>query len=343
MEIGIIGEAQSGKSTLFQIMTGVNSRALHGEQYVNGVAKVPDERLYKLSAIFKPKKTIPAAVTYIDVNVSGEKAWNTIRQNLSTVDGLLHIVNCFVTPALDDAVKRYTALQQELILSDLIVVENRLERLAKTHGKGEKPEDAIHRLVLPKAKEMLESGKPLRDLKLSVEEQNSIKGFTFWTARPELVVLNVAEGERDISEEFAKKLSLSEPVVSICCKLEEEITELAKEEQAEFMSSLGIKVPAFERIIKTSFNMAHKMVFFTVGDDEVRAWDVPINSPAPRAASAIHKYFERGFIKAEVVSYKDFMEHGATIAQVKGAGKYRLEGKEYIVQDGDIINFRFNV
>lgn len=343
MEIGIIGLSQSGKSTIFQIMTGINSREIFGEQFVKGVAKIPDARFEKLVDVFKPKKISPATVPFVDVNLSGKEAWDKARNGLSTADGFVHIIDAFAGDDPAHLVKSYRQLADDLILADLIVVEGRLERLQKTLKQSPKPEDAIHAKILPLAKECLENGKPLRELKLSAEEFNSLKGFTFWTIRPELIVLNIAEGGKYVSEEFKKTIGMDIPVISICCQIELEIAALPPTDRSEFLSSLGIKIPAFEKIIQTAFALIGRMFYFTVGEDEVKAWVIPTNSTAPKAASAIHKDFERGFIKAEVVSYDDFVNSGNSVEAAKSKGKFRLEGKEYIVKDGDIINFRFNV
>lgn len=343
MEIGILGLGQSGKSTLFQIMTGVNSRDSYGEQFVRGIAKVPDVRFDKLVEIFHPAKISPAAIPFVDVNVTGENVWNTIRQNLASVDGLLHVVNAFTDSDIGELVNRFRKLADELILSDLIVTETRLERLAKLPQKSLRAEEMCQSRILPKAKECLEAGKPLRELAIPNDELTAIKNFAFWTLKPELVVLNVSEGVSINLDEFASKSNVNAPVISICCQIEAEIATLPAVDQKEFLESAGIETPAFEKIIRTAFSLLGRICYFTVGEDEVKAWVIPAGSTAPRAASAIHKDFERGFIKAEVVSYDDFISCGGTLAGAKSAGKMRLEGKEYIVNDADIISFRFNV
>lgn len=350
MEIGIIGLARSGKSTLFRIMTGVNSGNLFGEQFVRGIAKVPDARFERLVEIFRPAKVSPAVVPFTDVNLSGKEAWDKARNGLSGADGFVHVIDAFTEQDIGELVKAYRRLLDDLILADLIVVENRLERLQRTKTNA-KPEDAIHAKVLPLARELLENGKALRELKLSQDELNSLKGFAFWTIRPELIVLNVPEGGKDISEEFKKGVENMHgscvspvlPVISICCQIEMEIAALSPEDRGDFLASLNIATPAFERIIRAAFAMTGRISYFTVGEDEVKAWVVPAGSTAPKAAAAIHKDFERGFIKAEVVSYEDLIACGGTLRQARAAGRLRLEGREYIVADGDIINFRFNV
>lgn len=342
MEIGIIGLPKSGKSTLFKIMTGVDSSLSYGEKSIRGIAKIPDERFNRLVSIFKPAKISPASIPFIDINAGDRDAWEDIRQSLSNVDGLVHVVDCF-SKTLDESIKSYKKLFDELLFSDLIMVENKLARLDKLQKKLLKPEENLQIKILPKAKEMLESGVPLRDLKLSQDEYNSLKGFRFWTIRPELIVLNAGEDNLNMMDEFVKLTNVKSPVVSICCRAEMEITELPHEERHEFLKSMGIEVAAFEKIIQRSFSLLERIVYFTVGEDEVKAWVIVKGSTAPRAASAIHKDFERGFIKAEVVSYDDFMAFGKSLQGAKSSGRLRLEGKEYIVQDGDIISFRFNV
>ncbi|MBI2092590.1 MAG: redox-regulated ATPase YchF [Deltaproteobacteria bacterium] len=343
MEIGILGAAQSGKSALFQIMTGIDSRAVFGEPYVKGVAKIPDARFAKLAEIFKPAKVSPATIPFIDVNASDKDAWAAIRQNLSGVDGILHIIDAFTNDNADELVKRYRTLEDELAFSDLVIIENKLSRVSKTPQKSLKPEEAVQAKILPKAKELLESGKPLREMSFSPDEIAALRSFSFWTQRPELVVLNVKEGSKGVADLFNAKAKLMPPAIEICCQIEAEIAALPAAEQKDFLASMGIETPAFEKIIRAAFSLLGKICYFTVGEDEVKAWVVPAGSTAPKAASAIHKDFERGFIKAEVVSYEDFIACGGTLSSAKSSGKLRLEGKGYIVKDGDIISFRFNV
>ncbi len=341
MEMAILGLKQSGKSTLFQIMTGVNSREIYGEPVVQGIAKIPDDRFNRLVEIFKPAKVTPATIPFVDVTVSGEKGWEAIRQTISGVDGIIHVVDCFTTTDISDMVKRYKTLEEELILSDLIIVERRIEKLSKLPANALRLEEERQLKIMPALKAQLEAGKPLRDLDLLSDEKEAIKNFTFWSIRPELIVLNVADGMNDPVCDFQG--CTRSPVLTICCQVEGEIAELPEEDRGEFLSSHGIETPAFESIIRKAFSELKRIYYFTVGEDEVRAWVIKKDSTAPRAAAAIHEDFERGFIKAEVVGYDDFMTSGESLAGAKSAGKQRLEGKEYIVQDGDIISFRFNV
>ena len=343
MEIGILGLPQSGKSTLFEIMTGVRSREMHGETCIRGLAAVPDARFDRLVEIFKPEKVSPAKVPYSDVNAVGEKAWNAVRQSLSGAEGLLHVIDAFTATGVEEILNRYRKLEDELILSDLLIVENRLERLARMAKKPMTPQDLLHAQVLPRLKEQLEGGRPLREVALAEEERHGIRSFSFWTIRPELVVVNTPETNPTITDAFAKEAGLSVPVIGICCAIEAELMALPQEERKEFLDSLGIAEAAFGRVIHASFTLLGRIAYFTIGDDEVKAWIIPAGCKAPRAAGVIHNDFERGFIKAEVIAYEEFIACGGTHAAAKAAGKLRLEGKEYLVQDGDIINFRFNV
>ncbi len=343
MEMAILGLAQSGKSTLFDIMTGVKSADHHGERCVRGQARVPDARFDRLVEIFKPKKVSPASVPFTDVGVAGEDAWREMRSALAGADGFLHIVDGFMTSDVPEMIKSYRKLADELIISDLIAVENRLEKLAKLPKAAYKQEEIIHAACLPRCKEALDAGRPLRELTFSENELTGLRSFSFWSIRPELVVLNLAEESLALAETFSAEADISSPVIGICGQVEQEIAQLDANERAPFLESLGIEEPAFERVIRRAFTLLGRISYFTVGEDEVKAWVIPTDSTAPRAAAAIHKDFERGFIKAEVVSYDDFIAHGETLAGAKSAGRLRLEGKDYIVQDGDIISFRFNV
>jgi hypothetical protein len=343
MEMGILGLPQSGKSTLFEIMTGMESGQSHNETVVRGQASVPDERFDKLVEIYKPVKVSPAKVPIADVHAVGEHPWEAIRQNLSGTDGILHVLDGFSLPDVQLSIEAYRKLEDELILSDLLIIEKKLERLSKMSKKAITPQETAQNDLLPRLKECLEAGKPLRKAGLAPVEVFTLRSFSFWTIKPELVVINAAEDNLSFADTFAKAAKLEEPVMGICCKIEAELAGLDTTDQKEFLSSMGIAEPAFGRIIRASFSLLGRMSFFTVGEDEVKAWVIPLQTKAPKAAGAIHNDFERGFIKAEVMHYNDFIAHGCSTAQVKSAGRLRLEGKEYVVQDGDIITFRFNV
>lgn len=343
MEIGILGLPQSGKSTLFEIMTGLKSKDMHHEVCVRGLATVPDSRFDKLAEIFQPAKISPARIPFTDVNAAGEKAWNAVRQSLSGADGLVHVVDAFSAVDLSEALNRYRKLGEELILADLLIVENRLERLAKMAKKPPTPQDALHAAVLPRLKEQLERSKPIRELSLSEDEKHGLRSFSFWTIRPELVVVNTPEDDPSVGDAFLRQLGPDIPGIGLCCEIEAELQALPAKEQQDFLESLGISEPAFGRVIHAAFSLLDRISFFTVGEDEVKAWVIAKGTKAPKAAGEIHNDIERGFIRAEVVGYDEFIACGGSYAGVKAAGKLRLEGKEYVVQDGEIINFRFNV
>ncbi|PKN71335.1 MAG: redox-regulated ATPase YchF [Deltaproteobacteria bacterium HGW-Deltaproteobacteria-12] len=343
MEMGILGLPQSGKSTLFEIMTGTKSSASHNETCVRGQAAVPDERFDQLVEIYQPVKVSPAKVPFVDVHAVGEHPWESVRQNLSGADGILHVVDGFSLPDVRLSIDSYRKLEDELILSDLLIIEKKLERLTKMSKKALSPQDISQVEILPRLKDVLEAGKPLRSASLTESEVFSLRSFSFWSIKPELVVINVAEDNMALADAFAREAGLTEPVMGICCKIEAELAGLDAADQKEFLASLGIAEPAFGRIIRGAFSLLGRISFFTVGEDEVKAWVIPEGTKAPKAAGAIHNDFERGFIKAEVMHYDDFIACGKTAAGVKSAGRMRLEGKEYIVKDGDIITFRFNI
>jgi GTP-binding protein YchF len=343
MEMGILGLPQSGKSTLFEIMTGVKSSLLHNETVVRGQASVPDERFDRLVEIHKPVKVSPAKVPFIDIHAVGEHPWEAIRQNLSGTDGILHVVDGFSLPDVQLSIEAYRKLEDELVLSDLLIIEKKLDRLAKMSKKAISPQEAAQNELLPRLKDCLEAGKPLRTAGLTPPEVLTLRSFSFWTIKPELVVVNTAEDNLSFADTFAAQAKLAEPVMGICCKIEAELAGLDVADQKEFLSSMNIIEPAFGRIIRAAFSLLGRISFFTVGEDEVKAWVIPVQTKAPKAAGTIHNDFERGFIKAEVMHYDDFIAYGGSAAQLKLAGRLRLEGKEYIVQDGDIITFRFNV
>jgi GTP-binding protein YchF len=343
MEMGILGLPRSGKSTLFEIMTGENGRDGRGEACRRGQADVPDSRFDHLVDVFQPLKVTPARIPFIDVNFRGDHPGDSIRQTLNGTDGLIHVVDGFTTGDRREIAGRYRKLADDMVLSDLLIVENRMDRMARLPAKALKAQDQAHRQILPRLKEGLEKGMPLRAQRLTADEIFSLKSFSFLSIRPELVVVNRGESSPSGAGTFRDLADFPAPAIDISCRIEAELVGLTPPEQKEFLNDLGVEEPAFRRVIREAFSLLGRICYFTVGEDEVKAWVIPAGSLAPQAAAAIHRDFERGFIKAEVVGYEDFVACGNTLAGAKAAGKMRLEGKDYIVQDGDIISFRFNI
>lgn len=316
---------------------------MHGETCVRGQASVPDPRFDRLVAIHKPERVAPARIPFIDVQASGERMWESLRQTLSGTDGILHVVDSFSVPDVKEMLISYQRLTEELILADLQVVENRLEKLARMVKKAHSSQETLQYQLLGKAREKLEAGIAFRQMEISADEAFQLRGYGFWTIKPELVVLNLSEDNPDAVGKFRELAPQLNLVLGICCRLEAELGSLSPLEQKEYLAAVGYTEPAFGRIIQSAFSTLGRISFFTVGADEVKSWVIPANTRAPKAAGTIHKDFERGFIKAEVVSYEDFIACGESMPKAKALGKVRLEGKEYVVKDGDIITFRFNV
>lgn len=342
MEIGIIGLPCSGKSTLFEAMTGFHSRNLYGETCVRSQATVPDRRFECLVDIFKPRKVSPAQIPFIDCHANGNKTLEGIRQAMSRADAYLHVVDAFSTQDSNEVRTRYRKEADELILSDLMVVEKRMEKLDRLPKRSFQPIDAQQLATLPLIKAHLEAGFPLRSYSLTPDEQSALRGFSFWTIRPELIVINTNENDDTMVYGLDDAIE-NTPVLAVSGEIEAEIAAMPFEVRQEYLTAMGIEEPALHRIIRSAFGLTGRITYFTVGEDEVKAWVISRGSTAPQAAAAIHQDLERGFIRAEVVSYKDFIAYGKSYAGAKAAGKIHLEGKEYCVEDGDIINFRFNI
>jgi GTP-binding protein YchF len=346
MKAGLVGYSQSGKTTLFNALTGLHKGGGAGRAQVNlGAIKVPDPRIDALSAIFKPRKTTYAEMQFVDVPGPGGKGTGLDAEALKAlagVDAFCLVVRGF--PAADgtpaDPGRELRDFDAELVLHDLALVEKRLDRLRKEQHKGTGEFHELERLHSE-----LDGGKPLRVMRWSSAEEKELVHFAFLSRRPLLVVVNVGEDAAAAPPPAAVEAVARErgsEVLSLCAAVEAEIAELAPAEQPEFLASLGLAEPAQARFIRAAYHLLDLISFFTVGEDEVRAWPIRRGDRSPAAAGRIHSDLERGFIRAEVVHYDDFIALGSE-SKARQQGKFRLEGKEYVVRDGDILNIRFAV
>jgi hypothetical protein len=344
MKIGLIGHRGAGKTTIFNMLTGLQAQVggFGGKEEVHlGVIKVPDARIDKLSAIFKPKKTTYAEIRFTDFPPSqGEeelKSNTALVTQMREVDAITLVLRDFDADA--KPLKDLNALLTEMILADLTVVENRRGRLKKEKARPQ--EEAL----LDRCAVALENEESLRNIEFSADEENLASGFGFLSRKPSLVIFNRSEEkaslplEAEYQEELARRGLQG---LALAGKVEMEIAQLDESDRAAFLQEIGIKEPARERFIRAAYALSDLISFFTTGEDEVRAWTIAQGTVARKAAGRIHSDIERGFIRAEVVAYDDFIAHGSE-AKCKEAGKFRLEGKEYVVKDGDIIHFRFAV
>ncbi len=354
MKLGIIGLPGSGKTTVFKALTGGMESAARKNEPAVGVVKINDERLNFLADYHKPKKVTPAQVEYLDLaGISEGKSDKSVSDKalayIRTLDAFVHCVRFFDSPLLEppDPMESYKDFQEEMILADLVVVEKRLERITKEVQRGRK--DLSHELnLLKEAYALLDSGQPLLNFP-NVQEITEFKSYAFLSAKPQLVLVNA--GEKKSRAEITRLLGEIQQAVGerphtvvdwLYADAEAEIASLPEEDAKEFLGDLELEEGAKDRIIKTSFSLLNLIVFFTAGEPEVRAWQLPKGKTALKAAGVIHSDIERGFIRAELVSYSDFKSTGSMAAAQK-AGRVRLEGKDYIMQDGDIVLFRFNV
>ncbi len=361
MKTAIIGLANAGKTTIFNALTGLNLEVtmfptLSGEPHT-GVVKVPDSRLTRLTEIFKPKKTTQATVEYVDYIglTKGDMAQNRkVFDLIKDADAIVHVVRGFADEAISHPMggvgprRDAETVELEMIFGDLELVEKRLERMEEGAKKGKKPDEAEHKLLV-KCREALEGESALRDVDFTEEEERAMRSLQFMSIKPQLIVLNVAEEEMDSAETKKAAAELKQffkgrqvMVLDLCGKIEMEIAQLPPDEARAFLDDLGIAEPALGKLIHHSYDLLGLISFLTAGEDEVRAWTIRKGTDAQRAAGKIHSDIERGFIRAEVVAYDDFMAH-CTMAAAREKGLVRLEGKTYEVKDGDIINFRFNV
>ncbi|NMB69026.1 MAG: redox-regulated ATPase YchF [Chloroflexi bacterium] len=355
MRLGIIGLPQSGKTTLFNALTrGTQPTGASGRIEVHtAVVDVPDPRVDRLTDMFKPKKKIYTKVTYSDIaglDGSASKAGisGTLLNQLSQMDGFIEVVRCFEDENLPhpsgsiDPLRDILAMDSEFVLNDLIAVERKLERLAEERKKGAGRDKAVidrEIELFTRLQGALNEETPLRDVEISAEEEKMMAGFGFLSRKPLLVVLNLAEGQRAPEIAYAHKHT---QLVALQGRLEMDIAQLSPEEAELFLQEYGIEEPSLNKMIRLSYDLLGLQSFFTAGEDECRAWTVRRGALAPEAAGVIHTDLQKGFIRAEVVAYDDLMALGS-MAAAKAHGKLRLEGKEYPVKDGDILNIRFNL
>lgn len=355
MEFGILGLSLSGKSTLFALLTG-HVQSAHGKRgALTGVAQVPDQRLDRLTALFAPRKHTPATVRFVDVPAlvrGGDTALNV--PELRAMDALAVVVRAFAAPGIPhpegtvDPARDLGLVETELLLADLKVMENRIERLAKEVLKRRSPELVAEQQVCERCHTALAAGRPVREVELSQEEIRILKGFGLLTAKPMLIIVNVGEDQAArLQDEPGSLLPAwrDRPgftVTAVCATLEQEISRLAPEDQAAFLADLGLPDRALDRLLRAAYRLTGRISFFTVGEDECRAWSVPAGTTAARAAGAVHSDLERGFIRAEVARWDELVEAGS-LAALRARGTLRLEGRDYVVQDGDMVHIRSGI
>ena len=358
---GIVGLPNVGKSTLFNALT---KAAIAAENFPfctiepnTGVVPVPDDRMDKLSAIVKPQREIPTSMEFVDIAglvagaSKGEGLGNQFLANIRETDAIAHVVRCFEDENVIhvngkiDPLDDIATINTELALADLETVSKAITRLSKTAKGGDK-EAIATKVVLEKIQPLLDDGRPARAADLSDDERKLIKGFGLLTLKPTMYIANVAEDgfENNPYLDSVRELAESENavVVALCNQIEAEISLLEEDERAEFLEAMGMEEPGLNRVIRAGYALLGLQTYFTAGVQEVRAWTVKIGASAPQAAGVIHTDFEKGFIRAEVIAYDDYIQYNGE-SGAKEAGKWRLEGKTYIVQDGDVMHFRFNV
>ncbi len=362
IQCGIVGLPNVGKSTLFNARTKAQIAA---ENYPFctidpnvGVVPVPDARLDALSAIVKPQRVLPAAVEFVDIAglvagaSKGEGLGNQFLAHIRETDAIAHVTRCFDNPDVihvagsTDPIRDIEIINTELALADLDTVTKAVDRAARAAKTGNKEAIAKHEL-LKRIQTHLDGGAPARSLALDPEERLQLRELQLITAKPALYIANVDEAGLTQGNDYLRQLQAhaakeGAEVVPVCAAIEAEIAQLDDADKAAFLADLGLEEPGLNRVIRGAYNLLGLQTYFTAGVQEVRAWTVKVGATAPQAAGVIHTDFEKGFIRAEVIAYADFVQYKGE-AGAKEAGKWRLEGKEYIVQEGDVMHFRFNV